>query len=72
MKAQADGRRVGSVRAEDGVGEFEEGVASAVEASVERAAEVVESIGRFHDAPIMHPSPAFRTPYPSVGLENAS
>ena len=48
-----DGRRGGSVRAEDGVCEFEEGVAPAVEAFVERAAEVAKSIGRFHDAPIM-------------------
>ena len=53
MKAQVDGRRGGSVRAEDGVGKLEESVAPAVEAFVERAAEVAKIIGRFHDAPIM-------------------
>jgi CBS domain-containing protein len=42
------------------VGELEEGVGPAVEAFVERAAEGVESIGRFHDATIMHPPRAFR------------
>ena len=58
-----DGRRSGSVRAEDGVGEFEEGVGPAVEAFVEGAAEVVQSIGRFHCAhhalteSFTHPSP---------------
>jgi hypothetical protein len=40
-----------------------------VEAFVERAAEVVESIGRFHDAPIMHPPTATRTPYLSAELK---
>ena len=53
LEAQVDGRRSGSVRGEDGVGELEEGVGPAVEAIVERTAEVVESIGRFHDVPIM-------------------
>jgi hypothetical protein len=53
LEAQVDGRRGGSVRTEDGVGELEEGVGPAVEAFVERAAEVAKSIGRFHDAPIM-------------------
>jgi hypothetical protein len=48
-----DGRRSGSVRAEDGVCELEEGVCPAVEAFVERASEVVQSIGRFHDENIM-------------------
>jgi hypothetical protein len=47
------GTRNGCVRTEDGVGEFEEGVGPAVEAFVERAAEIVESIGRFHDEHIM-------------------
>ncbi len=64
-----DGRRDGSVRTEDGVGELEEGVAPSVEASVERAAETDKSIGTFHDAPIMHPPPASRTPYLLVGLK---
>jgi hypothetical protein len=53
-------RRGGAVRAEDGVGEFEEGVSPAVEAFVERATESAKSIGRFHGVPIMHPSRAFR------------
>src|SRR5215210_8227972 len=44
LEAQVDGRRGGNVRAEDGVGELEEGVASAVEAFVERVAKAVESI----------------------------
>ncbi len=47
------GGRGSTVCGEDGVGELEEGVAPTVEALVERAAEAVESIGRFHDAPIM-------------------
>jgi hypothetical protein len=63
------GRRNGTVRTEDGVGEFEEGVASAAEAFVERAAEGLESIGRFHDAPIMHSPRALRTPYLQAGLK---
>jgi hypothetical protein len=53
LEAQVDGRRGGNVRAEDGVGEFEEGVGPAVEAFVERAAEGSESIGRIHDEHIM-------------------
>jgi hypothetical protein len=60
LEAQVDGRRSGSVRAEDGVGKLEEGVASAVEAFVERATEGANSIGRFHGVPIMHPPRAFR------------
>jgi hypothetical protein len=64
-----DGRRGGSVRAEDGVGELEKSVAPAVEAFVERAAEGLESIARFHDAPIMHPPTATRTPYLSAELK---
>jgi hypothetical protein len=39
LEAQVDGRRSGSVRAEDGVCELEEGVGPAVEAFVERASE---------------------------------
>ncbi len=54
LEAQVSGGRDGGLRGEDGVGEFEEGVGSAVEAFVERAAEGSESIGRFHDVPIMH------------------
>ena len=61
LEAQVD-RRWGGVRTENGVGELEEGVASAVGAFVERVAEAVESIGRFHNAPIMHSPRAFRTP----------
>ncbi len=57
------------VRSEDGVGEFEESVAPAVEASVERVAEAVENIGRFHDVPIMHSPTALRTPYLPVELK---
>jgi hypothetical protein len=63
------GRRNGTVGSEDSIGEFEEGVASAAEAFVERAAEAVESIGRFHDAPIMYSPRALRTPYLLVGLK---
>ena len=55
-----NGRRDGAIRAEDGVGEFEESIVPAVEAFVERVAEGAKSIGRFHDAPIMHSSRAFR------------
>ena len=62
LEAQVNGRRDSDIRIEDGVGQFEEGVASAVEAFVERVAEAVESIGRFHNAPIMHSPRAFRTP----------
>jgi hypothetical protein len=41
-----------------------------VEAFVERAAEGVESVVvRFHDAPIMHSSTDFRTPYLPVELK---
>ena len=63
------GRREGTVRSEDGIGEFEEGIAPAVEAFVERAAEAVESIGRLHHAPIMHSQRAFRTPCLPAELE---
>ena len=56
------GRREG-VRGEEGVDNLEEGVAPAVETFVERVAKAVKSIGRFHDATIMHPPPASRTPY---------
>ena len=62
FEAQVDGRRSGSVRGEDGVGELEEGVSPAVEAFVERAAEVVESIVRIHDAPIMRSPRVLRIP----------
>jgi hypothetical protein len=60
LEAQVGGRRGGAVSGEDGVGELEEGVGSAVEASVEQAAEGTKSIGRFHGVPIMHPQRAFR------------
>ncbi len=43
-----------------GLQPLKEGVSPAVEAFVERAAEGAKSIGRFHDAPIMHPPRAFR------------
>jgi hypothetical protein len=56
-----DRRMGGPVRGEDGVGELEESVGSVVEAFVKRVAEAVESIGWFHDAPIMHSPSAFRT-----------
>jgi hypothetical protein len=49
LEAKVDGRRGGGIRAEDGVGEFEEGVFPAVETFVERAAEGSENIKRFHD-----------------------
>jgi hypothetical protein len=62
LKAQVDGRRDGgAVRGEDGVGELEEGVGSATEAFVERAAEGLESVVvRFHDGNIMHSPGVFR------------
>jgi hypothetical protein len=61
LEAEVDGRRSGSVRAEDGVGKLEEGVAPSVEAFVERAAEGAKCIGRrFHNVPIMNPPRAFR------------
>jgi len=63
-----NGRRDG-VRSEDSVGEFEESVAPAVEASVERVAEAVENIGRIHDVLIMHSPTALRTPYLPVELK---
>jgi hypothetical protein len=53
-------RRGSAVCGEDGVGELKEGVCPAVEAFVERAAEGLESIGRFHGVPIMHSPRAFR------------
>lgn len=61
--------RGGAARCEDGVGEFEEGVAAAVETFVERAAEGLESIGRSHDATIMHSPSAFRILYLPAGLK---
>jgi len=69
LEAQMDRRRDSGVRTEDGVGELEESVGSVVEAFVKRVAEAVESIGRFHDAPIMHSPSAFRTPYLPAELE---
>jgi len=69
LEAQVSGGRDGGLRGEDGVGELEEGVGSAVEAFVERAAEDVQSGGRFHDAPIMRSPTAFRTPYLPAGLK---
>jgi hypothetical protein len=61
LETQVDGGRDG-VGGEDSGGEFEEGVVPAVEAFVERAAEGVQSVVGFHDAPIMHSSTDFRTP----------
>jgi hypothetical protein len=63
LQAQVGRRRDSGVRTKDGVGQFEEGVAPTVEAFVERAAETVESIGMFHDAPIMHSPTTLRIPY---------
>ena len=54
------GGRGATVCGKDGIGELEESVGPAVEAFVERAAEGLESIGRFHDAPIMHSPRVFR------------
>jgi hypothetical protein len=64
-----NGRRDSGVRTEDGVGQFEEGVAPTVEAFIERAAETVESIGTFHDAPIMHSPTTLRILYLPVELK---
>jgi hypothetical protein len=69
LEAQVNGRRDSGVRTEDGVGQFEEGVAPTVEAFVERAAETVENIGTFHDALIMHSPATLRTPYLPVELK---
>jgi len=60
LEAQVSGRRDGGLRGEDGIGQLEEGVGSAVEAIVERAAEGAKSVGRFHDVPIMPPPTACR------------
>jgi hypothetical protein len=49
--------------------EFEEGVSPAVETFVERAAEGAKSIGRSHDATIMHSPTTFRITYLSAGLK---
>jgi hypothetical protein len=68
FEAQVNWRRDG-VRSEEGVGEFEESVASAVETFVERVAKAVESVGGFHDAPIMPSLTAFRILYLSAGLK---
>jgi hypothetical protein len=62
LEAQVGRRRGGAVRGQDGVGKLEEGVSPAVEAFVERAAEGLESIGRFHGVTIMHPPRDFRIP----------
>jgi hypothetical protein len=59
-EAQMSRRGGGTVCGEDGVRELEEGVFPAVEAFVERAAEGLESIGRFHGAPIMRSPRAYR------------
>ena len=63
-----DGGRDG-VGVEDGVGEFEEGVGSALETFVERAAEAVESVVGFHDAPIVHSPRAPRILYLPMELK---
>jgi hypothetical protein len=60
LEAQVGRRRGDAVLATDGVGELEEGIWPAVVAFVERAAEGAKSIGRFHDAPIMHSLRVFR------------
>ena len=72
LKAQVNGRRDSGVRTEDGVGQFEEGLAPTVEAFIERAAEAVESIGTFHDAPIMHSPTTLRILYLPVELKRNS
>ena len=68
LEAQVNRRRDG-VRGEKGVCELKESIGPTVEAFVERVAEAVESIGRFHDALIMHSPRAFRTPYQSMELK---
>jgi hypothetical protein len=70
LEAQVDGGRDGGVGVEDGVGEFEEGVGSALETFVERAAEAVESVVvGFHDVPIMHSPRAPRILYLPMELK---
>lgn len=55
-------RRRGGICGEEGVGELEKGVGSAVEAIVvERVAEGLENVRRFHDVPIMHCSATLST-----------
>ena len=61
FEAQVNGRREGCIRGEDGVGELEESVAPGVEAFVEGVAEAEQSVGRFHDAHIMHSPTTLRT-----------
>jgi hypothetical protein len=68
LEAQVNGGRYG-VGGEDGIGEFEEGIGSAVKTLVERAAEAVESVVRFHDALIMHSPPACRLIYQPMELK---
>jgi hypothetical protein len=58
FETQVNGRR-GPIRGEESISELEEGVFSAVEAFVERAAEGTKSIGRFHGVAIMHPPIVF-------------
>ena len=60
------------VCAQEGVGEFEEGIGPVVETLVECVAERakgVKSIGRFHDGTIMHSPAASRTFRPPAGLK---
>jgi hypothetical protein len=69
LEAQVNGGMDG-VCGEDGIGEFEEGIGSAVKTLVERAAEAEESVVvRVHDALIMHPPTACRLLYQSMELK---
>jgi hypothetical protein len=58
------------VCSEDGIGEFEEGIGSALKTLVERAAEAVESVVvRLHDALIMHSPTVCRLLYLTTWLK---
>jgi hypothetical protein len=68
LKTQMNWGRDG-VGGEEGVGDLEEGVGSAVEAIVERAAEAAKSVVGIHDAFIMHSSRDRRLPFPQMELK---
>jgi hypothetical protein len=69
LEAQVNGGMDG-VCGEDGIGEFEEGVGSAVKTLLERAAEAMEGVVvRFHDELIMHSPTACRLIHLSMELK---
>jgi hypothetical protein len=68
LEAQMNGRR-NAIRSEESVGELEESIGPAVETFLERAAEGAKSIGRSHDATIMHSPTALRILCLPAGLK---